>query len=191
MPKGRAFPLSGGREGLNPFPALFFLNDLWRFQVKKVLLSILCYSINLACDAALIHNFFYKDNWNKYCENYITMYEILSWVLVACMLINILFLIVLNTSPEALKKGEKAARKVVESNGRLVGRIWYFVNSLPMLFFVWVFVGDVSLGIVWGICALLSPLSWNLSKSVKEKLSTINDPGIRLADQLKGSYPNN
>lgn len=159
--------------------------------MKKILGNIVGYSIGLACDAALIHNFFYKDRWNKYCENYITLFKVFSWVIAVAMFISLISLFIAVANTEYLRKSERHMRDLVEANGRFFSRIWYFVNSIPMLIFVWVFVGNVGLGVVWGICALLQPILWEVSKKVKEKLPTIDDPGLRLADLLKGSYPNN
>lgn len=153
--------------------------------MKTIILRILGMSVGLACDAALIHNFFYKDNWNKYCDNYITFFECFSWVGFFSILVMTIWLVIASANSEFLDQNRKKAEELSKRVGDIWGKVYYFANSLPMLFFVWVFVGDVSLGIVWGLIAIMQVWEWETAKKVREKLSKIDDSGARLADLLK------
>ena len=152
--------------------------------MKKILIRVVDNLFGLTCDAALIHNFFWKDGWNRYCDNYITFFKVLSWVALVCLLINLVCLTIAAVNDSFLETNRKMTEERIDRVGDLWTKIYYFANSLPMLLFVWVCVGDFHLGTVWGFLALFQIWQWEVAKRVRERLSKFDEPGDRLAELL-------
>ena len=142
--------------------------------MKKILSRIAGTMIGLACDAALIHNFFYQDRWNRYCQNYISAFKVLSWIIFAAMIVVLISRIIAAARPDYLKSNIDMFRKSVDNANSLYSKIYFYANTLPMIFFVWVFVGDYHLGTVWGLCAILTVWGWEVSKKVQEAIAKLD-----------------
>ena len=150
-------------------------------KLKTIAGHVLCYSISLACDAALIHNFFYQDRWNVYCDRYIMAFECFSWVILFATLVSLVNHAIAASRPDFLKRYKDTVRKSSTGATSIWRKVYFFVNSLPMLLFVWVFVGDISLGIVWGLCALFGIWNWDMAKRAKEALEKLDaEPDLNI-----------
>jgi hypothetical protein len=127
-------------------------------KVKKGISKGTSLGLGVLCDLALIYNFIHRDvptGWNLYCQRYITLYTIYSWFVLVCMVIAIASLEIAFHREEYRKKNIESLTKSIEGlRPKLWRTLWRWLDTIPMLVFVGVFVGNYWLFTVWGLLTL-------------------------------------
>lgn len=126
-------------------------------KLKRVASRSIALGIGVVCDAALIHNFFYQDRWNLYCQRYISVYTAISWLQVVTIGILSVYLEVGVRNEDFRKKNEKTLKDQAESSQpRLWKTLWRFLEHVPMTVFVGIFVGNIHLFVLWTLITVFS-----------------------------------
>ena len=139
-------------------------------KTKKIAINILMQGLGVACDLALIHNFFRQDQWNLYCQRYISMFTAFSWVaMVSAFLVVMNFEIAIRSDDYRRKNAEGLKKSAKDLGPRLWKTIWRWTETIPMLVFVGIFVGNFHLFTVWLLCTLGSVWTEHAAKRLHEK----------------------
>jgi len=137
--------------------------------MKDIVKHVLGIAIGLLCDWALIHNFFWQAPSNVYYQRYIHFYEFLSWVCFAGLIVIAIHLAAYKNSPHYRGKNAESGKKIAHDHGpRLWKTIYRYANTYPMLIFTGVFVGDISLTVVWTLSLIMGYIVESYAKDVSK-----------------------
>lgn len=146
-------------------------------KVKKVISRVVNLGLGVLCDLALIYMFIHRNEpstsgWNLYCQRYITLFTIYSWVALVCMAIALISLEIALHRDDYLKKNAEQMKSTIENfKPKLWKTLWRWLESVPMLIFVGIFVGNYHLFTVWGILTLLGVGLEQAAKKLEAKMT--------------------
>lgn len=165
-------------------------------KVKKAISKTVNLGIGVLCDLALIYVFIHRNEsstngWTVYCQRYITLYTIYSWVALVCMAITLISFEIALQREDYLKKNAERVKSMAEAcQPKLWKTLWRWLEAVPMLLFVGIFVGNYHLFTVWGILILLGA---GVEQSAKKLLAKTTPPrtfGEAMAELDKKSSMN-
>ena len=139
-------------------------------KAKNILTPILSILMGLLCDWALIHNFLWQTSLNVYYQRYIHFYEFLSWVVVVGLTLIATHLALYKRYPQCRSAANLEFTKelALDHKPRLWKRIYRYFNTCPMILFAAIFVGDISLTIVWTIALIMICIAENVAEGVSK-----------------------
>lgn len=165
-------------------------------KVKKVASKVVNLGLGVLCDIALIYMFIHRSEpstsgWNLYCQRYITIFTIYSWIaLVSMGIMLISFEVALHREDYWKKNADRMKGAIETCQPKLWKTLWRWLEAVPMIIFVGIFVGNYHLFTVWTLLTLFGIGLEVTSKKLSDKWSPPRTFGEAMAQLDKKSSMN-